>query len=180
MKTKILLQLKFLVVQFLNSTINLFPVSLRSFYLKLFGIKVYRHSSIHRNVKFFHIGNFKMGKNSTVNFGCYLDNRRGISIGNNVGIAHDTKIYTLGHDLNDPHFKTKGASVSIEDNVFIFSNCLIMPGITIHEGAIILAGSVVTKDVFPYTIVGGNPAKYIKERSTDIKYSLDYNYWFAL
>ncbi|MDU0808900.1 acyltransferase [Aquirufa regiilacus] len=180
MKIKILLQLKFLIVQFLNTTINFFPVSLRSFYLKLFGIKVNKHSFIHRNVKFFHVGNFSMGKNSTINFGCYLDNRRGINIGNNVGIAHDTKIYTLGHDIDDPLFKTKGAPVFIEDNVFIFSNCLIMPGVTIHEGAIILAGSVVTKDVLPHSIVGGNPARYIKARSTDIKYSLDYSYWFAL
>lgn len=61
--------------------------------------------------------------------------------------------------MNDSQFKTKGAPVSIEDNVFIFSNALIMPGITIGEGAIVLAGSVVTKNVEPWTIVGGNPAK---------------------
>lgn len=55
-----------------------------------------------------------------------------------------------------------------------------MPGVTIHEGAIVLAGSVVTKDVDAYTIVGGNPAKYIKDRQRDIKYKQNYNYWFAL
>ena len=52
-----------------------------------------------------------VGRNTVINFGCYLDNRRGITIGNNVGIAHNTKIYTLGHDLNDSQFKTKGAPV---------------------------------------------------------------------
>lgn len=62
-----------------------------------------------------------------INLGCYLDNRRGITIGDNVGIAHNTKIYTLGHDLNDPQFKTKGAPVTIKDNAFVFSNVLIMP-----------------------------------------------------
>lgn len=40
-----------------------------------------------------------IGKDTVINFGCYLDNRRGINVGNNVGIAHNTKIYTLGHDL---------------------------------------------------------------------------------
>ena len=56
--------------------------------------------------------------------------------------------------MNDSQFKTKGAPVLIEDNVFIFSNALFMPSITIGEGAIVLAGSVVTKDVGPWTIVG--------------------------
>ena len=115
-----------------------------------------------------------------INFGCYLDNRRGIAIGNNVGIAHNTKIYTLGHDLNDPQFKTKGVAVTIKDNVFIFSNAMIMPGVTIGEGAIVLAGSVVTKDVEPWTIVGGNPARKIRERSREIDYKQIYRYWFAL
>lgn len=137
-------------------------------------------SCIHRNCRFFHIGNLSIGKDSVINFGCFLDNRRGISIGNNVGIAHNTKIYTLGHDINSQYFETKGAPVVIEDNVFIFSNSLIMPGVTIHEGAIVLAGSVVTKDVDAYTVVGGNPAKYIKNRQRDIKYKQNYNYWFAL
>lgn len=137
-------------------------------------------TSIHRKCKFFHIGKMAIGKHSVINFGCYLDNRRGITIGNNVGIAHDTKIYTLGHDLHDPQFKTKGAPVIIEDNAFIFSNALIMPGVTIGEGAIVLAGSVVTKDVEPWAIVGGNPARKIRERSRETDYKQVYRYWFAL
>lgn len=121
-----------------------------------------------------------MGQNTVINFGCYLDNRRGIYIGNNVGIAHNTKIYTLGHDLNDPMFSTKGAPVHIGDDVFIFSNAMVMPGVTIGEGAIVLAGSVVTKDVEPWAIVGGNPAKKIRERNRDVGYKQIYRYWFAL
>ena len=121
-----------------------------------------------------------IGNNSVVNFGCYLDNRRGIYIGNNVGIAHNTKIYTLGHNLDSPMFETKGAPVYIEDNVFIFSNCLIMPGVTISEGAIILSGSVVTKNIEPYSVYGGNPAKFIKRRIKDIDYKNNYGYAFAL
>jgi acetyltransferase-like isoleucine patch superfamily enzyme len=176
----ILLQCKFILVEVLNITANLVPLPLRVYYYRLFGIKIGRNSTIHRNAKFFHVGKFKMGDNSTINFGSYLDNRRGIVIGNNVGIAHNTKIYTLGHDLNSPQFKTKGTSVIIEDNVFVFSNCLIMPGVRIKEGAIVLAGSVVTKDVESYTIVGGNPVKKIKDRIREIDYKEEYKYWFAL
>lgn len=158
----ILLQCKFLIVAFLNLTYTYIPNPIRKFYLLLYNIKIGKHSSIHRGCKFFHVGKITIGNNSVINFGCYLDNRRGIYIGNNVGIAHNTKIYTLGHNLDSPRFETKGASVTIKDNVFIFSNTLIMPGVTINEGAIVLAGSVVTKDVPAYTIVGGNPAIAIK------------------
>ena len=176
----ILLQCKFLLVFFLSITYNLLPNPLRKLYLRFYNIKIGKNSCIHRKCRFFHVGRFSMGDNSVVNFGCYLDNRRGIRIGNNVGIAHNTRIYTLGHDINSPYFETKGAPVTIEDNVFIFSNALIMPGVTIHEGAIVLSGSVVTKDVDAYTVVGGNPAKYIKDRQRNIKYKQNYNYWFAL
>jgi maltose O-acetyltransferase len=115
-----------------------------------------------------------------VNFGCYLDNRRGIYIGNNVGIAHNVKIYTLGHDIDSADFRTKGNPVIIEDNVFVFSNALIMPGVTIHEGAVVLPGAVVTKDVPARKVVGGNPARIIKDRNSDVTPLQKYNYWFAL
>ena len=115
-----------------------------------------------------------------MNFNCYLDNRRGITIGNNVGIAHGTRIYTLGHNIDSAKFETKGAPVMIEDNVFIFSNVMVMPGVTIGNGAIVLPGSVVTKDVPSRMIVGGNPARVIKERTAEIDYNQSYNYWFAL
>lgn len=184
MKSKIdkiiLLQLKFFVVEFLNLTYNLVPNPFRKFYLLLFGIKVGKGSSIHRRCRFFHVGKLQIGQNSTINFGCYLDNRRGVFIGNNVGIAHNTKIYTLGHNIDSPFFETKGSSVRINDNAFIFSNCLIMPGCEIGEGAVVLAGSVVTKSVEPYMVVGGNPARPIRKRNKEIKYSQSYKYWFAL
>lgn len=176
----ILLQCKFLLVELLNLTYTIIPNPLRKFYLRSYGIKVGAGSSIHRRCKFFHVGKFSMGVNCVINFGCYLDNRRGITIGNNVGIAHNTKIYTLGHNIHSPKFETKGAPVIIENNVFIFSNAMIMPGVTIHEGGIVLAGSVVTKDVEAWTVVGGNPAKFIRKRNSQIDYLQKYCYWFAL
>ena len=159
----ILLQIKFFLVAFLNLSYNLFPNPIRKFYLLIWGIKIGRHSSIHRFCRFFHIGKFEVGKNSTINFGCYIDNRRGVKIGDNVGIAHNTKIYTLGHNIDSPYFETKGAPVVIENDVFIFSNVLIMPGVTIHRGAVVLSGSVVTKDVREYSVVGGSSSKRNKD-----------------
>ena len=176
----VLLQVKFIIVEILNLTYSIVPNPLRRFYLRMYGIRIGNSSCIHRNCKFFHVGKLSIGVNSVVNFGCYLDNRRGITIGNNVGIAHGTKIYTLGHNIDSPKFGTKGAPVVIEDNVFIFSNAMIMPGVTIADGAIVLPGSIVTKSVPPRMIVGGNPAKAIRERTAEIDYKQSYNYWFAL
>lgn len=176
----ILLQCKFILVAFLNVTYNFFPYPLRKVYLRIFGIKTGKNTSIHRLCRFFHVGNLQVGNNCTINFGCYLDNRRGIYIGNNVGIAHNTKIYTLGHDIDDPEFRTKGKATTIEDNSFIFSNAIIMPGVTIGEGAIVLPGSVVTKNVEAWSIVGGNPAHFIRKRKENIDYRHSYNYLFAL
>ncbi|SFS83188.1 Acetyltransferase (isoleucine patch superfamily) [Succinivibrio dextrinosolvens] len=179
-KKKIFLQCKFFLVAYINITSSFLPNPLRKYFLRCFGIIIGRDSTIHRNCRFFHIGNVKIGKNSIINFGCYLDNRRRIIIGNNVGIAHNTKIYTLGHNINSPFFETKGAPVIIEDDSFIFSNCLIMPGVKIHRGAVVLAGSVVVSDVPEWTIVGGNPAIEIRKRNKEINYLNKYGYWFAL
>ena len=164
----------------MNASITLLPNPLRKWYLSCFGINIGSSSSIHRGCRFFHVGKFKMGDHSVINFGCYLDNRRGITIGNNVGISHNTKIYTLGHNIDSPRLETKGAPVIIEDDSFIFSNVLIMPGVTIGRGAIVLAGAVVTKDVPAWSVVGGNPARIIKKRTKEVAYLRNYNYWFAL
>lgn len=177
----VLLQAKFLVVAFINGVYSFIPFFfLRKIFLSIFGIKLGKKSYIHRGARFFHVGGVTIGNNSVVNFNCFLDGRRGIFIGNNVGIAHNTKIYTLGHDMEDPEFKTAGSSVHIKDNAFVFANCLIMPGVTINEGAIVLPGSIVTKDVEAYKVVGGIPAKPLRDRNKDINYKLDYGYWFAL
>lgn len=104
----ILLQCKFLLVEFLNVSYQLIPNPLRNWYLRLFGIRIGGGKScIHRGCKFFHVGKMSVGQNTVINFGCYLDNRRGIYIENNVGIVHNTKIYTLGHDLNNQKFLRK-------------------------------------------------------------------------
>ena len=74
----ILLQAKFFLVEFLNISYNFVPNPFRILYLRLFGIKISKNSSIHRCCKFFHVGKLSIGNNSVVNLGCYLDNRRGI------------------------------------------------------------------------------------------------------
>ncbi|MGN7890115.1 acyltransferase [Dyadobacter sp. 22481] len=153
--------------------------SLRFLLLVLTGSKIGKGSIIQK-VRFFGFGKLTVGTNTVINSGCYLDNRRGITIGNNVVMAHDTKIYTMGHEINDEYFKTKGSSVVIEDYVIVFSNVLIMPGVTIKRGAVILPGAVISKDVGPMEVVGGNPAKVVKIRTTLHVKKESYKYWFSI
>lgn len=95
-----------------------------------------------------------------------FDSRGGeIIIGDYVDIAPEVNIWTLHHDPQDSDFATKGGDVIIKDFVWIGNRAIILPNVIIAEGAVIAAGAVVTKDVEPYTIVGGVPAKKIGERN---------------
>ncbi len=95
-----------------------------------------------------------------------IDSRGGcIRIGNYVDISPEVNIWTLEHDPQDPKFASKGGDVIIEDFVWIGNRAVILPNTIIGKGAVVAAGAVVNKEVEPYTIVGGVPAKKIGERN---------------
>ncbi len=107
-----------------------------------------------------------IGKVTNVNPKCLLDSRGGsITIGNYVDIAPEVNIWTLEHDPNDPEFISRGASVVIEDYVWLANRVIVLPGVTIGKGAVVAAGAVVTKDIPAWTIAGGVPARVIGNRS---------------
>lgn len=100
---------------------------------------------------------------------CYFHSAGGINIGRAVGIGPGVKILTSMHkddELSKPILLSDldVASVVIENGCDIGIDSIILPGILIGEGAIVGAGSVVTKDVEAYTIVAGNPARLLRER----------------
>lgn len=119
-----------------------------------------------------------IGDHSLVNPKCLLDGRMGIRIGNNVDIASDCMVLTLGHDIHAPDYRAKGAPVVIGDRAAIYTRAMILPGVTIGEGAIVAAGSIVTADVPAYAVVAGVPARQISERSRDLQYTLKVGRWF--
>lgn len=108
--------------------------------------------------------NFELGNNSSI--GSYqIDLRSPVKIGNNVIISNDSKIITTSHYIDSPEWEHKYYGIEIEDYVWIASNVLILPSCRrIGYGAVIGAGSVVVKDVPPMSVVGGNPAKVLKQR----------------
>ncbi len=123
-------------------------------------VNIDKNTTINRYIK---IGDYSgIGKNS------FIDKH--VTIGKYVMMGPNCNIYTRNHKYSDTKKPMcfQGFSeykpVIIEDDVWIGSNVIILPGITIGYGSIIGAGSVVTKDVEPYSIVGGNPARFLKSR----------------
>lgn len=117
-----------------------------------------------------------LGERTVVNFGCLLDGRHyAIRTGSDVSIGPEATILTLGHDPQSCDFAVRGGDVNIGARVWIAYRAIILPGVSIGEGAIVAAGSVVTHDVEAFTIVAGVPARKIGDRRTDISYSLCYD-----
>lgn len=121
---------------------------------------------------------FSIGRNSVINQWCRLDNRGGLFIGANVSVSQEVVILTADHHLNSAEFGGGTSGVRIEDRVWIGTRAVILPGVTIGEGAVIAAGAVVNKDVAPYAVVAGVPAKFIKWRSQNLTYEIGYNRLF--
>lgn len=125
--------------------------------------------AIFSNVYLLNIQNLNIGDNVSIHPLCYIDASGGINIGNNVSIAHSTTLLSEEHNYSDLNTNIKDQGIEfrktiIEDNVWIGGACRILGGSFIESGSIIAAGAVVKNKVLSNTIVGGVPAKIIKER----------------
>lgn len=165
---------------FLLHLIGLVPSHcFRRFFYRIAGIKIGRGSTIHTGARFYDPENISIGDDSIIGEGVILDGRDKLTIGSHVDIASEVMIYNSEHDINDVNFSAKILPVKIEDYVFIGPRAIILSGVTIGKGAVVAAGAVVTKDVPPYAIVGGVPAKIIGERrNKDLHYKLGRARWF--
>ncbi len=112
-----------------------------------------------------------IGAGTIINRGVILDGRFPLTIGENVSVSMQSAILTLEHDLNDPGFQSVGGPVTIGDRAFLGLRSIILPGIKIGEGAAVGVGAVVTRDVEPYSIVAGAPARAIGARSRHLTYT---------
>lgn len=119
----------------------------------------------------------KIGFGSIIGDNAILDARGGgIEIGENVNFSSDVHIWTMQHDYRDPDFRCMPqhyGKVKIENRVWVGPRVTILHSVTIGEGAVIAAGAVVTKDVPPFTLVGGVPARIIGCRPTNLSYGFN-------
>ena len=144
-------------------------------YRKILRVKVANKCIIYHGVELRSPYLLQIGKGSIIGDNVILDARNEIVIGENVQINSRVSLWTEQHDYNDPYFRCtdKHGKIIIGDRAWIGPNVTILHSVTIGEGAVVGAGAVVTKDVPPFTLVAGVPAKVMGKRTKDLKYEFD-------
>ena len=143
---------------------------LRKFVLRLLGARIDRSAILYGGFEIRSPRKLTIGAGSCIGHRATLDARGGLTIGKNVNFSSEVMIWTAQHDWRDPKFGTVFEQVVIGDYVWLGPRCIILPGVTVGEGAVIAAGAVVTKDVGPYTVVAGIPAMKISDRPGNLNY----------
>lgn len=150
---------------------------LRNFiYRNVFLVKIASNATIYYGAEIRAGVNLQIGDGSVIGDKAILDARNGIVIGKNVNFSTGVHIWTEQHAHYDSDFRCLSDSsfcVTIGDRAWIGPGVTILHSVNIGEGAVVSAGAVVTKDVPPFTIVAGIPAKKIGDRNKDLRYELD-------
>jgi putative colanic acid biosynthesis acetyltransferase WcaF len=140
--------------------------SWRLFILKIFGAKIHWQAGVYSSVKIWAPWNLELHRNAWIgpNVICY--NMDKIILGEDATISQYAHLCAASHDLSkiNAAINTIIAPIIIGDKAWVATQAFIGMGVTIGEGAVVGARAAVFKDVEPWTIVGGNPAKFIKRR----------------
>ncbi len=136
--------------------------------LKIFCKKI-ESIWIRAGTAFFFPENISIGRGVSINDNVFINGAGGFEIQDGSGIAYGTAVISEDHEIGDPRIPIREqpkipAKVTIEKQVWVAANCTILKGVTIGEGSVVAAGSVVTRSVPPYSIVGGNPARVMRKR----------------
>lgn len=154
--------------------------TVRNFFYRLSGVKIGNGSTLHMMARIYDPHHITIGNDTIIGEKATLDGRRQLSdsdgeliIGDHVDVASEVMFWTSQHDIHDADFKAIEKKIIVDDYVFIGPRSIILPGVKIGKGAVVAAGSVVTKDVPDFTIVAGVPAQKISERKNqDLNYKL--------
>ena len=147
-----------------------------AYYRAVCGFKVPKSSAIWMGAQFTGgaLDQIVIGERCSIAYDSFWVAGAPIIIKDNVVTGHRVEFYTSDHDPDDPAFTRRNAPIVIEDYVFIGSRAIILKDVKIGRGAVVAAASVVTKDVPPFAIVAGNPAKVLRFRaSTEFIYHID-------
>lgn len=134
------------------------------FLLRLFGAKVNKKSTVYSSVRIYMPWNLEMAEYACLSpeVDCY--NVAKIKIGAHATVSQKTYLCTASHDITQSHNPLITGPITIEDQAWVGASAFIGMGVTIGQGAVVGATASVYADVAPWTVVGGNPAKFIKKR----------------
>lgn len=136
----------------------------RSFALRLWGAKIGSHCAIAAGANIWAPWNLVCGDYVAVANGAELYTVAPIHIGSHVTVSQGAYLCAASHDISYRLKPLVSAPITLGDFTWICARSIVMRGVTVNEGGVVAAGSVVTKDVDPWTVVGGNPARFIKRR----------------
>jgi acetyltransferase-like isoleucine patch superfamily enzyme len=155
---------------------RLAPAPLRMWALRLAGARIDEPATttVMLGTEVWAAGGLEIGARSIVGRHCLLDARGGIRIGTDVNVTSYCRLMTAKHVIDDPGFDAVYEPIVIGDRVWIALGATVLGGVTIGEGAVVAAGAVVTGDVEPFAVVGGVPARKLRERTRDLHYRLGY------
>jgi acetyltransferase-like isoleucine patch superfamily enzyme len=137
-----------------------------------FGMKIGPTAHVYGGLEVREPHRVSIGNGVIVGHDVILDGRGGLSVESNVNISSQTAIWTMTHDPQSSTFEATTAPVVVEKHAWLGFRCTVLPGVRIGEGAVVASGAIVTKDVAPYAIVAGVPARQVGTRSCPIEYDL--------
>lgn len=147
-----------------RSTPNVGCWKWRVFLLRCFGAKIGQHCKIRSSAVFWAPWNLELGDYVAIAPRVEIYNVDKICIGTKVAISQGAYLCTASHAINDPENPLITSPIKIDSFAWVAADTFVGMGVTIGQGAVVGARAAVFKDVEPWTVVGGNPAKFIKKR----------------
>lgn len=161
------------VVLWGNRIINKLPSRhIRKWWLQMLGAKIGKRCFPCRRVEVLLPLALTLEDGVAVGWFAELDARGGITIGHDTNISSHVKLITGSHDIDDPDYTADFRPIKIGSRCWIGTDAMVLQGVTVGDGAVVAAGAVVTKDIPPYEVWGGVPAKKIRDRGTkELRYT---------
>lgn len=147
-------------------------LNLRKWFYQMLGAKMGKNTFPCRRVEILLPQGLKLGDGVAVGWFAELDARGGITVDHDTNISSHVKMITGSHDIDDPNFTADFKPIHVGHHCWIGTGATILQGVNIGDGAVVAAGAVVTKDIPPYEIWGGVPAKCIRKRTDDLRYKI--------